>query len=120
MTTKLNLAELDALAELEAKATKGPWLSALVSVEVDDGHGSVFLNHTHDARFCLAARNAVPELIRELREARVEVERLKGLVKLVEHGNHDNREAGSCPWCGADKGEPHDACITFDEKGNVR
>lgn len=76
-------AELDALAEFEAKATQGKWFSDQTYVtDYPNGDGRDIAltsgKHCHEnAAFIAAARNAVPELIRELMEARARVAELE-------------------------------------------
>jgi hypothetical protein len=102
--------DLDELERLEAAATKGPWTvchdECSITCDVD-GPGitlSEYAEEAHydevgkngccgyppdpflncDAAFIVALRNAAPSLIRELREAREEIEELQAQVRNLE------------------------------------
>lgn len=65
--TPAQLSEIEARAK---KATPGPWLSAMLCIEIDDGRGSSFVrNHYADGHFACSARSDVPALCAALREA---------------------------------------------------
>lgn len=68
--------ELTELEELANKATPGPWVGAGRLVYRDDGEENSDFNavcecwNTHDDDFIAAARNAVPGLVKEVRQLR--------------------------------------------------
>lgn len=68
---------LDELSELEAKATKGPWVidEDIWAIQIEGGGKNHYPvtwasnsnNHKNDAKFLCTSRNALPKLIEAMR-----------------------------------------------------
>ena len=87
----MNPIDLDALAELEAEATEAPWLSYSPRSVSDEKCRAVLVEcmRTADATLIVAARNALPALIAELRAMREVVAAAREFV----HDEDEDRQA---------------------------
>ena len=90
MTAPLPDARLAEIEAVEATATKGPWLQTdgwtVEGPRADDGCGlmvSIDVGDPADGAFIAMARDAVPELVAEVKRLRAEVERLTPAPKVI-------------------------------------
>lgn len=108
--------DLAALAALEAKATKGPWEPGTVLTDImygpEDGRrgcqDAAFRIHasTEDKAFVAAARNALPAMIADLREAGALLEAMEWFcVRAWVH---------ICPCCKLNKDDGHASDCRLD------
>jgi hypothetical protein len=88
--------DLDELERLEREATPGPWDMCRFGPDVVV-HGTGWSLYRHDREFVVAARNALPALLAELRALRVVAE---AAARVDDHETVlGNCDANPCIFC---------------------
>jgi hypothetical protein len=94
--------QLEGLERREQAATPGPWEASVDYIETANetygtpalcGPNDSLLDADDDYSFAAVARNALPELIKDLREARAEVARLRSLQTTDGEGERVSSDA---------------------------